>query len=36
MGKLSRKKVALAKFKLLIGEFYDGLPNERKHELSVA
>lgn len=33
MGRLSRKKVALARFKLIIGKSYDELPESRKQEL---
>ncbi len=33
MGRLSRKKVALARFKLIIGKSYDKLPDSRKQEL---
>jgi len=33
MGRLSRKKVVLARFKLIIGRSYDKLPESRKQEL---
>ncbi len=34
LGRLSRKKIALARFEIVIGKSYDNLPEDRKEELS--
>lgn len=36
LGRLSKKKVALKRFKMILGSYYDSLPDERKIELQEA